>query len=242
MAKDTLKVYKDVGAGLNLNDAMMKSCDRYGTNNIIGRWIEGETKYYLSEDKDGDYIERIIDKFFSLSESNIITNLFIKNNIDLDALYDINRNDLKKLLDTELTGQETELVKKLIDKLENRVDDFGYEIEQSAWECFNDMYPYKTEEDTEIEDFFGRDFPITGYEIDGEEYSLDAVFVCPCCEEAVLQDEQENDWNDFEMDDEPYNHTEFFCKHCNSIYKWADKKFMEVNKQIKIEQIVARCV
>lgn len=237
-------------AGHNLWDAIMHTS--YGGSDppLVQEWIEEQTKSYLDKDWDHDYIRQYMEQLKN-SELDIFFNCLIEHEIDIDDAFlgGIDRDTLKKWSE-EYDKEKKQVCEKLLtilledlenDHLPNSRYYSAYEKASEDFDLFTE--DIDTENDQDVRDFFCIDAKIRAYDIDGKEYSLEEVYICPYCDEPNPIDEQQDQFEiNREYDDIKYDSSLFNCKECMAECNINDQAFLDENKHIPEEEIIARCV
>ena len=230
--------------GENLYEAICNSAYSNGYNPpLIENWIENQADQYLEPEWDYEWIRVYMHDVLEHSELNLFFEILIENKFDIDCpfLDQINRNDLKEMVD-KYTGKKKKvceiILKKLLDDLEN--DKRFYRTHEIASDDFDIFFQnIDSENDDEVRDFFGIEAKVEGYDIDGEELGLGDLFICPYCADASKIWEQEDVAKDL---DEDYDSTKFICEHCQATYDISSEIFIETNEHIPKPELIARGV
>lgn len=265
-----IKIYEGGYQGENLWQAIVNIS--YGCQDpaIVQDWIDEQIKPYMSKEWDHEFIRDYFEELYD-SQQDIFYDVLREHDIDIDDPFwgDINRDDLLKWSEEYLSSKSEVIALTNFDALEkdyndrmrkrkvclelyNKIkEDFDKDYEGKRWEKAYDRASddfnifsddIDKENDDEVRHFFGKDLKLEGYVVDDEEYDLSEVFICPYCEEPRPINMQKEDWERYYPEDNPYDTTMFICDDCGDEYKLADPRFLEVNKHIPEEEIVARCV
>jgi len=265
------KIYEGGYYGENLWEAICNSS--YGSQDppIVQYWIEEQTKEYMSKEWDHEFIKNYFEEFYD-SQKDIFYDVLREHDIDIDDPFwnEINRDELLKWSEEYLSSKSEVMALTNFDALQkdyndrmrkrkvcldlyNRIkEDIDKDYEGKRWqkaydravEDFNLFSPdIDPKNDDEVRQFFGKDLKLEGYVVDGEEYGISEVFICPNCKEARPIEKQKEDWyNNYHEDEGPYDSTVFICDDCGDESKFDEPRFLEVNKHLPEEEIVARCV
>ena len=234
---------------------------------IVQDWIQEQVENYLSDEWDMEYIERAIDICLTNKESYLVNTVFEKAGYDLDELFQhdsLNRHKIKELaaeFDTESATYQA--LMKLVHALEHREEysKLMELVEMRASEDF-DLFFYDDiaclDEDNpdlidqEVRQFFNKDMPLVGYlclfsteenSFNEEVFHPEEVFICPNCDEPRPMPYQEDDYRDaFDDDMEEFDPSCFYCSECGNEVEFRDKVFIDANKHLPEEVLVARCV
>lgn len=236
---------------------------------IVRDWIQEQVENYLSDEWDMEYIERAIDICLTNKESYLVNTVFEKAGYDLDGLFhydSLNRHKIKELaaeFDTESATYQA--LMKLVHALEHREEypKLMELVEMRASEDFdlffnddigcmegNDDNPDQI--DQEVRQFFNKDMPLVGYlclfyteenPFNEDVFHPEEVFICPNCDEPRPMAYQEDDYRDaFDGDMDYIEPSCFYCSECGNEIEFRDKVFIDANKHLPEEVLVARCV
>jgi len=250
--KMVIKFYKGVGKGETLYKAIMDTA--YGASDppLVRDYIDELTKNYLSEEYDSSFIEDIIDKY-SNSRFILACEIIKEHDVDVDDIWysNITRTDFLNWSkdypeDSEKHKICLDINKELIDSTEGsgKIYDKRWEkaYELACDDFNNSLYHIDTGCDEEIANIFGIELCIEGYEYDGQEYDLSEIFLCPNCGEAMPIDKQQESYEYYSHDDEPYSTSKFYCDNCGCEESIIDTSFREKNPHIPDDIIISRCV
>lgn len=263
-----IKIYEGIGRGENLWKAINNT--GYGCQDppLVQKWIDEQIKAYMEKEWDHEYIRDYIDKFQN-SELDLFFDILRDHSIYIDDPFygEINRDDLQiwaneylsKKTETRPLTNFDELQKDYNVRMRKRniclklynfiIEDLELDYQSKRWEsahsrASDDLQIFSDDldidNDDEVRQFFGIKAEMVAYEVDGQEYAPEEVFICPNCSEARPIEKQKEDWQG--VYDEPYNSSIFICDDCGDERDVDDKGFLEVNKQVPQEELVARCV
>jgi hypothetical protein len=245
-----IKIYEGVkGSGKNLYEAICNSGYSCYNPQIMEDWVDGIIQEYLHEDWDNERIRQVMDKELSNSELDLFFDILVEHDINIDDpfLKNINRNDLLKWITEYKDENKIQLCQKIFKKQVELLEDDKYNqrIYERAWDDFNCFIgDIDKDDDQQVREFFGKEFKLTGYEIDGEEHNLDELFICPHCQEPELKSQQLLAFQAVEGreddEDELFDSTFFYCANCGNIELFNSVGFKKYNPHISEIELVAR--
>jgi Zn finger protein HypA/HybF involved in hydrogenase expression len=247
------KVYQGVkSTGKNLWEAIMNSGNGCYNPPLVEEWIENEVEYYKSEDYDYENIDTHIQDL-THEERYLFYDILKEKGYELKEFYsfDLTRTIFQewareydkssekplKNFDKNISEHKLRIAKKevclkiynlIIESLETYDSPRMQRAYNFAWDVFNTDAPSKGT-DQEVEEFFGKKFPLIGVEIDREIYNLEEVFFCPNCNDPSLKEKQEA------LSEQNY----FYCPECESYYEYSELAFRESNTHISEEEIIS---
>jgi hypothetical protein len=222
-------------------------CERSGYNDhpIIQDWYDNQSKEYLSEDWDAEYISRLLWDY----EDYEILKIFENNGYHPDSISssDLTIKKVKKIYnkikpsETEPNIKELffEFIKKLEHYCENDRVESAYDRAYEDFSLF--LGDINKDNDTEVADFFGQELNIIGAKIEGIEHILSEIFFCESCDEPNLIEDIEKNWIEYQ-DEEYIDHGEYCCPCCGAVCSFNGLDLKNKNKHLSEEWIMSRLI
>lgn len=219
----------------------------YGASDppLIQEWYEAQHDNYMTEECDSDYIDRFLWDYKDYEVLKILE----KNNYHPDniAFSDLTLKRIKEISETIKPCSSEPFLKKnflkFIEKLEKYFEDdrsnSAYERSYEDFSLF--IQDIDTDEDEEVAEFFGFELKITGVVLEGEEYDLDEIIICPDCGDAIIIKDLEAIWSQY--NDEEYVDTSLYlCPACGGENSFKDLIDDKKNKHLNKNWLMSRLI
>jgi len=203
---------------------------------IITDWYDCQAKAYIEEDYDADWIRSFLWDNCNYKILKVIENLGYDpddiefSNITLKKLYKKAEKITDKSFQDFIIKLKEDSTDKRYEEAYNRaMEDFSIFI--------NDI---NTDEDCQVAEFFGAKIEKTGVIINGEEFDMSEIWLCPDCNDANYIEDMENDW--IHHNDEPYDSSKYVCPLCGMEGNISDEFFKNENKHLPEEWFMSRLI